>query len=136
MNQPDQPGSGAPSLIHDVVVSQLHPEDGRILALRRDDHLLRRFGAAEILRLNPGQTFGSLRKTADEIWAVLEGEADVRLEDQRPDSPTIGTSDSFRAVPDTRILVPFGVRAELRPVGSSLVLLRLMTHDATEDPPA
>lgn len=136
MNLSDRAVSRRPGRIHDVVVDRVPVEEARTLVLRRNDHLLRRFGAAEILRLDPGQTFGCSRKIADEVWAVLEGEGDLRLEDQRADSPTIGTSDAFRVVPATRILVPFGVRVEIQAAGSSVALLRLMTHDPTEDPPA
>ena len=55
--------------IHDVVVQALSPDEtaaNRTTVLRRDDHLLRRFGAAEILRLAPGESLDLQRRVADE----------------------------------------------------------------------
>lgn len=136
MSRSERWAPGTPDRIHDVVIHPIEAKADRTPILRRDDHLLRRFGAAEILRLRPGETFSCLRRIADEVWAVLEGEGTLRLEDCRTDSPTTGLSETHRLPASTRILVPFGVRAEIHADGPSLTICRLMTHDLTEDPPA
>lgn len=123
--------------IHDVVVQPLSPDEiaaHRTTVLRRDDHLLRRFGAAEILRLAPGESLVLQRRVADEVWTLVEGVAGFILKDERPDSPTQGAIESLPLDPAQRLLIPFGVRAEVRADQGAVVVLRIMTHDLDEDP--
>lgn len=128
----------APDHIHDGQLLELGaiPEaDGRMTLLRNDDHLLRRFGALEGLRLEPDVSFAVQRLIADEIWCLLEGSAAVRLEDRRRDSPTMGIVEEHTVERPTRLLIPFGVAAEVRAGEGGAFLVRLMTHDLEEDPP-
>jgi hypothetical protein len=126
----------APAAVHDVLVTPLPPSGaGPRPILSFDDHLLRRFGSAQIVRLAAGETFESLRAAADEIWALLDGRAEFRLEDTRTFSPTAGVLQSILAESPTRVLVPFGVRLRVTPRPTA-DLLRFMTHTEGEDPPA
>jgi len=124
--------------IHDVVVAPLAEteSEGRVASviLAYDDHLLRRFGAAEIHRLAQGAALDIVRAQADEVWALLDGQAECHLEDARQDSPTRGARLVLHLDRPQRFLLPFGVRLHLR--GSPAArLLRLMTHSEAEDPP-
>jgi hypothetical protein len=134
------PAAIAPSKIHDVVevglpaIAQAAGEERSLLEF--GDHWLRRFGAARILRASRGAEFSVLRQEADEVWAVVEGSAEVDLVDERRDSPTQGLRDRRRLVAPMRLLVPFGVRASLRASGGDVILVRLMSHSLDEDPNA
>jgi hypothetical protein len=122
--------------IHDVLLTPLAPASaGRQALLAFDDHLLRRFGGLEIVRLHRGDSLGVLRRVADEVWIMLDGAVDVRLEDTRPSSPTLGSAATFRLQTHHRLLLPFGVRGGVR-ADTAASLLRLMTHTEREDPPA
>lgn len=126
--------SPAPS-IHDAWVTPLTAVDsGRLAVVAFEDHWLRRFGKVEVVRLAPGDVLRVLRATADEIWALLEGSAEFHLEDNRPLSPTFGVRQVVRMGTATRLLVPFGVRMELR-ASATASLLRIMSHSEREDPP-
>ncbi|MBF8255408.1 MAG: hypothetical protein HW375_315 [Anaerolineales bacterium] len=123
------------SVIHDVLLTPLSSAPaGRQAILAFEDHLLRRFGSAEVVRLGPGETFRVLRGKADEVWALLEGAAEFQLEDQRSTSPTLAVSQAVRKETPTRLLLPFGVRLLVRPDPRAL-LLRIMTHSEADDPP-
>lgn len=122
------------SAIHDVVLTPLgSTPDGSRAILAFEDHLLRRFGSVELIRLGAGEAFRVLREMADEIWALLDGAADFELTDTRPASPTSGEAQSFHVDSPTRILVPFGVRLRVRP-DPTASLLRIMSHSEREDP--
>jgi hypothetical protein len=75
-----------------------------------------------------------LRAAADEVWALLDGSAEIHLEDTRPFSPTLGAQQTVRLEASTRLLVPFGVRMQLR-ANPTASLLRVMSHSEREDPP-
>ncbi len=65
------------SPIHDLYLKPLPSSAGaggmRTSILTDQDHLLRRFGLAEAVRLGVGETTGlRLRAVADEVWALLE----------------------------------------------------------------
>jgi mannose-6-phosphate isomerase-like protein (cupin superfamily) len=127
----DRPAAG----VHDALVTPLALGGSGVHAvLSFDDHLLRRFGAAQVVRLDAGDRFRALRVTADEVWVLLEGAAEVRLEDTRPDSPTHDVRQAVALDAPTRLLVPFGVRFEVE-ARPRAVLLRFMTHTEREDPP-
>jgi hypothetical protein len=129
------PTSTATSSIHDVLLTPLTAAaDGRQAILGFEDHLLRRFGSAELIRLRPGESFLVLRAMADEIWVLLDGAAEFELTDKRPISPTGGASQSLRMGSSARLLVPFGVRLRVRP-DPTVSLLRIMSHSESEDPP-
>jgi hypothetical protein len=99
------------------------------------DHLLRRFGRAELVRLSRNGEFEVRRKVADEIWVLVEGTADFHLDDGRAESPTQGTRETHHLASPTRLLVPFGVGLRVVARSTSAVFLRIMTHSEVEDPP-
>ena len=108
----------------------------RLSALNHHDHLLRRFGSADLIE------FGSeyspslrLRKEADEIWILFSGSALLRMMDTRPESPTHGESIERELAAPARVLVPFGVAAGWQPVKAPVQLLRISTHADSESPP-
>jgi hypothetical protein len=120
--------------VHDVLVTPLSTGGpGALSILSFEDHLLRRFGSVQLVRLEPGETFRGLRASADEVWALIEGGAEFHLEDTRPISPTLGVLQLVITEGPTRLLVPFGVRLQVRPRPRA-VLLRIMTHTEREDP--
>jgi len=122
------------SVIHDVLLTPLSTAPaGRQAILAFEDHLLRRFGSAEVVRLGPGEPFRVLREKADEIWALLDGAAEFLLEDTRPTSPTLGVKQAVRMDSPARLLVPFGVQLEVR-LDPKASLLRIMSHSEREDP--
>lgn len=121
--------------IHDLLSTPLGSGSAaRQALLAFDDHLLRRFGSLELVRLGPGDSIGVLRRRADEIWVLLDGSVDARLEDTRPSSPSLGATETLRFDSPHRFLVPFGVRLVVR-AEAAATLLRLMTHTEGEDPP-
>ena len=135
-------GASAPSAgaaIHDGLVTPMatspRPGGEAIPIVDFQNHLLRRFGRAELIRLHDEGEFEVRRGVADEVWALLEGAADIHLEDERQDSPTRGVHQTHRLDAPTRLLVPFGVHLRVVARSSAALLLRIMTHSEAEDPP-
>ena len=121
--------------INDLVVMDLSPRWPILTVLTEDDPILRRFGQVDVVDLDTGHPQSILRKKADEVWAVLEGEAHFSLKDQREDSPTFEHSETvtlsgeiFRAV-----MVPFGVACRVETPAHALCL-RLTTHADSTTP--
>lgn len=97
------------------------------------DHLLRRFGLAEVVELQPDAAWGpQLRQIADEAWALIEGSAEFRWEDQREGSPTKGNRHQLRCTEPTLVLAPFGVAFSCQALREPVLLLRLATHAPDE----
>lgn len=124
--------------IHDLFVKALSKEDfasgWRLPMLRYDDHLLRRFGLAEAIQLDARSSLGpQIRRTADELWALVEGQVEFSWEDRREGSPTHGQRHSLRCDQPTLALVPFGVAFSCRALEQPARLIRLATH-AEEEP--
>lgn len=124
--------------IHDLFIRSLHIEqdsNGATLeVLRYSDHLLRRFGFAEIVFLESDQVRPvGLRIVADEAWALVEGSVQFRWRDLRPSSPTREATYQLDCDQPTLVLVPFGVEFEVRAVGGPTQLLRLSTHEIDEE---
>lgn len=124
--------------IHDLVALRLPAGPfgrgaERRTALSYSDHLLRRFGQADVVHLERG---GRLERkeeeTADEAWALIEGEATFEWEDRRPSSPTAGGTATFAAHEPTTVLVPFGVAFRATAGDAPVILLRLSTHGDDE----
>ncbi|KAA3643555.1 MAG: hypothetical protein DWQ07_23915 [Chloroflexi bacterium] len=116
--------------IHDLHIHTLKAQESGKIILRDDDHLLRRFGQAELQTMAAGtQTDFTQRIAADELWAVLDGVVSFDLIDQRPNSPTYNAVDSFSiaAKDNQALLIPFGVAYALESDQDSQ-LLRLATH--------
>lgn len=101
----------------------------RLLALSESDHLLRRFGQVQIIRINPDADVQMrLREVADEIWVLIDGRVEFIWQDLRKDSPSFNRMFHLECVEPTLVLVPFGVAFGQRPLGKPATLLRLSTH--------
>jgi hypothetical protein len=126
--------------IHDLVGLRLaRVTDGhgieRTVALRFEDHLLRRFDEAEIVRLPTGSSLQQpARKMADEVWILLEGRAVFEWRDRRDSSPTNGAAARLECDEPMALLVPFGVALGLH-ARSPLILVRLTSHADDGAPP-
>ena len=100
----------------------------RTVLLRDTDHLLRRFGQAELVELRAGESFGPIsRAVADEVWVVMEGDTEFHLTDLRPQSPTKEHRQSLRSRAPWLVLIPFGVEFSIH-TPSPCRLLRFATH--------
>jgi dTDP-4-dehydrorhamnose 3,5-epimerase-like enzyme len=124
--------------IHDLIIRSLHIErdsNGATLeVLRYSDHLLRRFGFAEVVFLESDQIRPAVvRKVADEVWALVEGSVQFKWLDLRTSSPTRDTTYQSDCDQPTLILVPFGVEFTVQAVGRPAQLLRLSTHEIDEE---
>ena len=116
--------------IGDVCRLLIEFESDRLVVLRDEDHLLRRFGQVEIRRLSAStKTPFMLREAADEVWTSIEGIAEFALVDQRPGSPSENSSMlvELEAVNPQALLVPFGVAYSIS-CRQDCILLRLTTH--------
>ena len=116
--------------IGDVQLLDLEWENGRLVLLKADDHMLRRFGQVEV------RTFGDIcvtpfvqRAVADEIWVPMSGKSLLHLIDRRAVSPD--KDKYFRAALDAAqpqaLLVPFGVAYAIENEQGA-TLIRLSTH--------
>jgi dTDP-4-dehydrorhamnose 3,5-epimerase-like enzyme len=119
--------------IHDLYARTLTPKSsdrGETWALLRfEDHLLRRFGLAELVRSSLDRpTDLRVRPVADEIWILIDGKAEFAWHDLRPGSPTMNHKDRLVCDEPTLVLVPFGVAFGYRAIGGVASLLRLATH--------
>ncbi len=125
--------------IHDVWIRELSLDrtayGDRILALRFDDHLLRRFGSLEIIKLAPhSMTEPLLRDEADEVWVLVEGSVQCTWRDTREASPTTGDKMVCNLAQPAQIFVPFGVAFAVQTNDTGAVLLRAATHEPCPDP--
>ncbi|MGD8813216.1 MAG: hypothetical protein PVI78_01925 [Anaerolineales bacterium] len=119
--------------IHDLFLREITVEsdgsDMHWVVLQRDDHLLRRFGLAEVVRADSEtEPYLSLRAVADEVWALIDGRVEFRWHDIRKESPTFGNQHQITCDRPTLVLAPFGVAFGFRPLEGSALLLRLATH--------
>jgi hypothetical protein len=120
--------------IHDLYLKRLRPQHDHDLTawvpLRDDDHLLRRFGQVEVVQMGPdARPLCRLRSVADEIWALLQGSAELRWRDFREVSPTQNESFGLKLSEPTLALVPFGVGFGLRSLQLGTTLVRISTHE-------
>ncbi|MBN2502160.1 MAG: hypothetical protein JXB38_15355 [Anaerolineales bacterium] len=114
----------------DVQILALEWEDGRLVLLRDDDHMLRRFGQVEL------RTFEDTcitpfvqRAVADEIWVPVNGKTGLHLIDRRGASPD---KDRYLhivldAAEPCALLIPFGVAYAIENELDA-TLMRLSTH--------
>jgi hypothetical protein len=125
--------------IHDLFIRPITANraesETRWEALKYEDHLLRRFGMAEVLRIEADlQPYLRVRSVADEVWALIEGRVEFRWHDLRTDSPTHDEECRRTCGDPTLVLAPFGVAFGFRPLGESALLLRFSTHvDGTHE---
>jgi dTDP-4-dehydrorhamnose 3,5-epimerase len=123
--------------IHDLIVRPIavveEPHAQRWIALRETDHILRRFGQAEVLRISPS-AFSTLhlRRRADEVWMLIDGRVEFLWRDMREDSPTFGRTHQITCHEPTQVLVPFGVAFGTRAIDGPSLLIRVSTH--ADDP--
>jgi hypothetical protein len=120
--------------IHDLFVHSLNaepvPGGERFRIVRYSDHLLRRFGLAEVLRLEANhQRPPTVRQVADELWALIHGTVEFVLHDQRDESPSAGKTYHLQSSQPALVLVPFGVAVEIRAIDGPAELIRLATHE-------
>jgi hypothetical protein len=107
----------------------------RAVALRFEDHLLRRFGEAEIVRLPAGSRLNQpAREIADEVWILVDGRAVFEWRDRRDSSPTNGATARLECDEPMALLVPFGVAFSLQ-AQTPLILVRLASHTDDGAPP-
>ena len=122
--------------IPDVSVFRLQESERGVIVLRDEDHLLRRFGQFEIVNIKGDEHGGyQLRAVADEIWAILEGEAKVELVDLREGSPSFASILELELHSEEKqgVLVPFDVASRFR-AESSAKLAKVSTHMDGEHP--
>lgn len=120
--------------IHDLFIRPLQlettTEGSALTVLRYSDHLLRRFGLAEVLLLEADQERStSTRQVADEVWALVRGAAEFEWQDLREDSPTCDQYYRIRCDRPTLVLAPFGVAFGIRSVDGPAEFIRLATHE-------
>lgn len=116
--------------IPDVYCLDLVQEGNQLVLLRDSDHLLRRFGQIEVRELKVGEISQFiLRKAADEILSVTQGEVSLLLIDKRLDSPSENQTMKLSLSEDQlqAILIPFGV-AYGYTAKKSAQLIRITTH--------
>jgi hypothetical protein len=123
--------------IHDLYARRLVRRTGKRgeswPLLRFEDHLLRRFGLAELVRgTSDAPPELRARPVADEVWILIEGRVEFAWRDLRPDSPTEGRHDRLMCDGPTAVLAPFGVAFGFRAIDGPATLLRLASHDETE----
>lgn len=119
--------------IHDLYIRMFSPvTEPNIIrwpALSDHDHLLRRFGQAEVVRVLPGhKSMLRVREVADEVWILIEGEIEFIWHDRRRDSPSYDQVHRLKGIQPTLMLVPYGVAFGYRALNGPATLLRLATH--------
>jgi dTDP-4-dehydrorhamnose 3,5-epimerase-like enzyme len=120
-------------VIHDLYARPLKPQTDergeRWGLLRFEDHLLRRFGLAELVRTTPDAPAAlRARSVADEVWILIDGKVEFSWHDLRPGSPTEGRKDRLACTEPTLVLAPFGVAFGYRALEGRASLFRLATH--------
>lgn len=116
--------------ISGVAIRDLAWKDDRLVVLEENDHILRRFGQVDVVMLAPGISLDTHRTGgADEVWALLTGEAFLQLTDRRQDSPTVDQTMEMELKDDAPqiVLIPFGVFAQISGQRAG-ILLRITTH--------
>lgn len=116
--------------ISGVVMLDLDWKNDRLIVLQEDDHILRRFGQADVVKIAKGMQFETHRNAgADEVWVLLDGEAKLQLTDRRAESPTVDHSIEIVLAGDSpqAVMIPFGVFAQISGEREG-TLLRITTH--------
>lgn len=100
------------------------------LTIRESDHVLRRFGELEIFSLEKKfQGPFVIRYEADEIFAVLSGELELKMVDLRENSPTFNETMvvQINELDSEAYLIIFGVAFSIKS-NTGAKVLRLSTH--------
>jgi dTDP-4-dehydrorhamnose 3,5-epimerase len=125
-------------VIHDLFIKPLKSIDNkglfRLPILSEEDHLLRKFGFAEFIHLQPGHMQDlHLRLISDEVWALLEGQVLFAWWDRREHSPTRGQRYQRHCAVPALVLAPFGVAFGMRALDEPALLLRIATHPECDE---
>lgn len=122
--------------ISGVRIFPIEIAENRLILLKDEDHLLRRFGQAEVRQVSEQDgEFFTIRAIADEIWALLDGNANVILIDKRAKSPTEDQALKLRFDEEKLkgVLIPAGVAYAIF-ADEAARLMRICTHaDGTHD---
>lgn len=124
--------------IHDLYITELSYSENkagrRLQILSQSDHLIRRFGQLSFLILKPMGILSTERNpAADEIWALVEGQAIFHWHDTREDSPTLGEKFSQRYNSPTGVLVPFGVTFSFEVEAEGTMIIRISSEELPTD---
>jgi len=119
--------------IHDLFIRKLETihKDGQIRMpiLSFEDHLLRRFGFAESILLQPEYRSNmKVRAVADEIWASLNGKVRFCWWDLRSGSPSHEDRYEILTEEPYLVLAPFGVAFGVQTYAEPVHLIRFSTH--------
>ena len=119
--------------IHDLYIHELTQEEADGLTkyhvLCDEDHLLRRFGQVQVVIKSAAREESiHLRVVADEVWALIQGQAEFVWHDLRRDSPTHDHRYRLHAKTPTLVLAPFGVAFGCRALDGPASFIRLSTH--------
>lgn len=120
----------SPHSIPDVFLLDLMRVNDRLIVLRDEDLLLRRFGQVEIRKLVSGEiTPFTFREVADEVWSVIKGKATLVLIDRRGGSPSKNQVMEVHLLGERpqAVLVPFGVAYAITAL-KNVHLVRITTH--------
>jgi len=121
--------------ISDMVVRNLDWRNGTLTVIKESDHLLRRFGEVDVVKVEPRGAVQVFRQQADEIWALLSGQVSLHLQDQRQDSPSQGAEVDLDISQDSpqAVLIPFGVLCKVFSTPGA-TLVRISTHQDGSHP--
>lgn len=101
--------------------------------VREDDGLLQRFGQTTFTVTHPGAIKAwHWHRRQDDVWFVASGKALIVLYDRRPDSPTLGVTQTLTAGTDDWkvVVIPAGVVHGYKVLGGNPVLLLYHTTQA------
>ena len=116
--------------IPDVYIFQVPRDVGQVRVVSEHDHVLRRFGQVDLIKLTAGEKQKqAARPEADQIFSVIQGNVTLELQDDRQESPSAGIQQviSLSAADPVSILIPFGVVCEIECEREAL-LARVTTH--------
>jgi hypothetical protein len=128
---------GSEPMIHDLYIRRLSEEESgttsRLPLLRFEDHLLRRVGSAELVKIRSDHpVLLQVRSVADEVWVNIRGQVKFIWLDMRSISPTSGQEYSIECTEPTLVLAPFGVAFGYQCLEDEAWLVRIATHSETE----
>lgn len=124
--------------IYDLYLREINAIDQgasqRLMIYQYEDHLLRNLKAVEFVKVSPRSEFEMrVRDVADEVWAMIQGEASFYWQDMRANSPTYKEEFEYLTSSPLVMLVPFGVAFGYRALSQEVSLIRLATHLDHED---
>jgi dTDP-4-dehydrorhamnose 3,5-epimerase len=122
--------------ISGVRIFPIEIRQSRMILVKDEDHLLRRFGQVEVRQVSQSDSADfTLRAVADEIWVLVEGSAEIALVDRRAKSPTEDQALKLRLGGEESqgVLIPSGVAYAVY-ANDAAQFVRLCTHaDGSHD---